>query len=112
MGASGQLSSDITAANLTVKLASGAAGLTLASFDGEACSESHGAWTLEDLIHLKWKPLGCPLAPGDFSGEMDIWISPLIPTSVAHTTMTLVAHTEDEELYCLEMVTTTGDSPF
>merc|ERR1712091_157692 len=98
-------------ANLTVKLASGAAGLVLASFDGEACSESHGAWTLFNQIHLAWKPLGCPLAPGRFSGEMDVWVSPLIPAAAAHTTMTLVAHVEDEELYCLEMVTTMGDSP-
>jgi hypothetical protein len=108
---SGQLSRDIKAANLTVKLTSGLAGLTLASFDDEVCSESHDVWTLEDQIHLKWKPLGCPLAPGDFSGEFDFWVSPLIPTSIAHTTLTLVAHSEGEELYCLEIVTTTGDTP-
>lgn len=109
--ATGQLSRDVSAANLTVKMASGFAGLTLASFDGEVCSESHGAWTLEHLIHLEWKPLGCPLAPGDFSGELDIWVSPVIPTSFAHTTTTLVAHDEGEEIYCLEIVTTTGDIP-
>jgi hypothetical protein len=109
--ASGQLSHDITAANLTVKLTSGLAGLTLASFDDEVCSESHGVWTLEDQIHLQWNPLGCPLAPGNFSGEFDFWVSPLIPTAIAHTTTTLVAHSEGEELYCLEIVTTTGDTP-
>jgi hypothetical protein len=110
--ASGQLSRTITAANLTLKMASGIAGLTLASFDAEACSESHGVWTLVDQIHIQWQPLGCPLAPGDFSGEFDIYVSPLIPTAIAHTTTTLVAHDGDEELYCLEVVTTTGDSPF
>lgn len=109
--ASGKLSRDVSAANLTVKMASGFAGLTLASFDGEVCSESHGMWTLEHLVHLKWKPLGCPLAPGDFSGELDIYVSPVIPKSFAHTTTTLVAHHEDEEIYCLEIVTTTGDIP-
>merc|ERR1711865_1190876 len=101
--ASGQLSRDVTAANITMRFASGFVGLTLASFDDEACSESHGAWTLLDQIHLQWKPLGCPLAPGDFSGEFDVWVSPLIPTSIAETTLTLVAHSGDKEIYCLEM---------
>jgi len=110
--ASGQLSRDVTAANVTIKFASGAAGLVLASYDDEACSKGHGVWTLEDQIHVQWQPLGCPLAPGDFSGEMDVWVSPLIPTSLAHTTLTFVAHnSEDEEIYCLELVTTLGDSP-
>jgi hypothetical protein len=109
--ASGQLSRDVAAANLTVKMASGFAGLTLASFDGEVCHESHGATTLEHLVHLEWKPLGCPLAPGDFSGELDIWVSPVIPKAFAHTTTTLFAHHEGEEIYCLEIVTTTGDIP-
>lgn len=105
---SGQLSRDITAANMTVKLASGLAGLTLANFDGDVCSEKHGVWTLDDQIHLQWKPLGCPLAPGVFSGEFDFWVSPLIPVAIAHTTSTLVAHSEGEELFCLEIVTTTS----
>ena len=109
--ASGQLSRDITAANLTVTMASGIAGWEWARIDGEACSESHGIWTVEDQIHIQWKPLGCPLAPGDFSGELDIWFSPLFPTKLGHTTTTLVAHNDGEELYCLELVTTLGESP-
>jgi hypothetical protein len=110
--ASGQLSKDITTANITVKTTSGLAGLTLAAFSGEACSGSGDMWTLEDQIHLQFQPLGCPLAPGDFSAEFDFWVSPLIPTSIAHTTSTIVAHDDEgEELYCMEIVTTTGDTP-
>jgi len=108
---SGQLSRDITSANLTVKVTSGLAGLTLAAFSGDVCSESHDMWTLEDQIHLKWQPLGCPLAAGNFSAEFDFWVSPVIPVSVAHTTTTLVAHSEGVELYCIEIVTTTSDTP-
>jgi hypothetical protein len=108
---SGQLSRDITAANHTVVFASGIAGQEWARIEGEACSESHDAWTLEHLIHVQWQPLGCPLAPGDFSGEIDMFFSPLFPTALGHTTTTLVAHHEGEELYCLELVTTLGDSP-
>jgi len=109
--ASGQLSRDITSANLTVKFTSGALGLKLASFDDEVCSESHGVWTLAGQIHLEWQPLGCPLAPGNFSGELDVYVSPLVPELYAHTTTTLIAHMGDEEIYCLEVVTTDGDSP-
>lgn len=109
---SGQLNRDITSANLTVKTTSGLAGLTLAAFEGEACSESHDMWTLERQIHLSWQPLGCPLAAGDFSSEFGLYVSPLIPVSIAHTTTTIVAHdNEGEELYCLEVVTTTSDTP-
>jgi hypothetical protein len=109
--ATGQLSSEIGSANITYKMAAGVAGLTLASFDAEACSEGHGAWTLVDQIHLQWQPLGCPVAPGEFSHEFDIWVSPVIPTYIAHTTSTLVAHNENnDEIYCLEVVTTTSDS--
>jgi hypothetical protein len=108
--ASGSLSRSIESANLTVKMASGAFGLTLASFEGEACSESHGAWTLLDQLHVKWKPLGCPLAPGEFVGEMDLWVSPLVPGFLAHTTTTLIMHDHGEEIYCLEVVTSTEAS--
>jgi len=107
--ASGSLSRSIESANLTVKMASGGFGLTLANFKGEACSESHGAWTLLDQIHLSYKPLGCPLAPGEFSGEIDFWVSPLIPAAIAHTTTTIIAHDHGEEIYCLEVVTQAED---
>jgi len=103
--ASGSLNRPINSANLTVKMASGGFGLTLASFEGEACSESHGAWTLLDQIHASWKPLGCPLAPGEFAHELDLWVSPLVPVSIAHTTTTLVMHDHGEEIYCLELIT-------
>lgn len=110
--AMGQLSHDITTANLTVKTTSGLAGLTLAAFGGEVCSGSGKISTLEDQIHLQYQPLGCPLAPGDFSTEFDFWVSPLIPAAIAHTTTTMVAHSDmGEELYCLEIVTTKGDAP-
>lgn len=95
--ASGSLSQSIESANLTVKMASGAFGLTLASFEGECCSESHGTWTLLDQVHLSWKSLGCPLAPGEFISEIDLWVSPAIPDSIAHTTTTLVMHDQGEE---------------
>jgi len=108
---SGQLSGDITAANHTVAFASGLAGQEWARIEGEACSESHDAWTVEHLIHLQFQPLGCPLAPGDFSGELDMYFTPLFPTTLGHTTTTLVGHNAGEELYCLELVTTLGESP-
>lgn len=104
----GKLSRAISSANLTMKTASGFAGLTLADIDGDVCTESHDVWTLVNQIHIQWKPLGCPLAPGDFSGELDIWVSPLIPKSFGQTTTTLFAHDNGEELYCLEIVTTTN----
>jgi len=104
----GQLSRAVSSANLTMKTASGIVGLTLADIDGDVCSESHGVWTLVGQIHLEWKPLGCPLAPGDFSGELDVWVSPLIPKAFGQTTTTLFAHDNGEELYCLEIVTTTN----
>merc|ERR1711881_466043 len=78
----------------------------------DGCSENHTEHTLVDQIHLTMKPLGCPLAPGDFSAEIDIWVSPIIPKFIAHTTTTVVAHDGDEELFCLEVMTTTGDSPW
>jgi hypothetical protein len=108
--ASGSLSRSIESANLTVKMASGALGLTLANFEGEACSESHGAWTVLDQLHVVWKPLGCPLAPGEFVGEMDLWVSLLVPEYLSHTTTTLIMHDHGEEIYCLEVVTSTQDS--
>jgi hypothetical protein len=109
--ASGQLSKEITSANVTLKFASGALGLTLGDTEGEACSNSGGFWTLFHQIHLKWKPLGCPLAPGDFLGELDVYVSPLIPKLIGHTTTTLIAHNEDEQIFCLEVVTTNSDTP-
>jgi hypothetical protein len=108
---SGQLSRPITKANVTLKFASGALGLTLGDTDGEACSNSGGGWTLVHNIHLKWHPLGCPLQPGDFSGRLDVYVSPLIPKLIGHTTTTLVAHDGDDQLFCLEVVTTNGDTP-
>jgi len=110
--ASGQLSRAVTTTNVTVKMAAGIAGLALMAFDVDGCSENHTEHTLVDQIHLTMKPLGCPLTPGAFSSEIDIWVSPIIPKFIAHTTTTVVAHDGDEELFCLELVTTTGDSPW
>lgn len=110
--AAGQLSREIPqGTNLTVKFANGALGLTLADFDDEACDKKHGVWTLIHNIHLEYHPLGCPMPAGDFEARMDVYVSPLIPKFVAHTTTTLVAHTADEEIFCLEVVTTAGDTP-
>jgi len=105
----GQLSRAVTTANITVKMAAGIAGLALMNFDVDGCSEKYKEHTLVDQIGLTLKPLGCPLAPGDFSGEIDIWVSPILPKFISHTTTTVVAHDGDEEIFCLEVVTSTSD---
>jgi hypothetical protein len=107
----GKLNREITNANLTVKFASGALGLTLGSLDDEACEKKHGFWTLIHNIHLEYHPLGCPMSPGAFAGQLDVYVSPLIPKLIGHTTTTLVAHTAEEEIFCLEVITTAGDTP-
>jgi hypothetical protein len=108
----GQLTREIpSTANLTVKFASGALGLTLGTIEANACDKKHGFWTLIHNIHLEYHPLSCPMQPGDFDGQLDVYVSPLIPKLAGHTTTTLVAHTEDEEIFCLEVVTTAGDTP-
>lgn len=110
---SGNLSYDIEAANFLVKMASGGYGLTLIDFDGDACGKKVTKWTLEDQIHLTWKPLACPLqaGAGTFSSEFDLFVDSHVPVSMAHTTTTVMAHTTSgDEIFCLEVITQAAPS--
>jgi len=102
----GDLSRDIEAANVTVKMSSGAVGFTLMDFSGDACNGKTGQWTLLDQIHLEWHPLKCPIrAGGGFSAELRLFVDPIVPRAIAHTTTTVVVHSHGEEVGCVEVVT-------
>jgi hypothetical protein len=102
----GDLSRDIEAANFTVKMSSGGFGLTLLDFSGDACGGKVGKWTLAHQIHLEWLPLKCPIQAGDgFSAELRLFVDPIVPRSIAHTTTTVMVHSHGEEIGCVEVVT-------
>jgi len=108
--ASGVLSRDVQAATFSLKMASGAAGLTLLDFGGDACGRKVGKWTLVDQIHLKWLPMKCPVKAGDFAASLELYINPRVPRKYAHTTTTILVHDQDgEEIACAEVVT--GSAP-
>jgi len=104
--ASGVLAQDIENATFSLKMASGAAGLTLLDFGGDACNGKTGQWTLVDQIHLSFLPMKCPVKAGDFQAQLRLFVDPAVPVSIAHTTTTVLMHDQDgAEVACVELVT-------
>merc|ERR1712139_82351 len=104
--ATGTLDRDIEAANFTLKTSSGGFGLTLLDFNGDACGDKVGKWTLYDQIHLEWKPMKCPMKAGDgFAANLRLFVDPVVPRSIAHTTTTVMVHSHGQEIGCMEVVT-------
>jgi len=104
--ASGVLSHDVEAATFHLKMSSGAAGLTLLDFDGDACGKKIAKSTLLDLIHLTWLPMKCPVKAGDFAASMNLFVAPVVPFSFAHTTTTIMIYDQSgAEVACAEVVT-------
>merc|ERR1712194_375222 len=103
----GDLSQDIEAADFTLKMSSGSFGLTLLDFSGDACGKKVSKWTIEDQVHLSWFPLKCPMRAADgFAAHLRLFVDPVVPVSIAHTTTTLVVRSKDgAQIGCAEFVT-------
>jgi len=103
--ASGVLSRDIEAANYTIKMSSGAAGLTLFDFGGDV-NENQVKWTLVKQIRLSWLGMKLPVKAGNFEVSMELFVDPVVPKYVAHTTTTVLIHDQNGgEIACAEIVT-------
>jgi hypothetical protein len=101
----GMLPRTITGGNYTIKMASGALGLTLMDNTGGFC-ETADYSTLLGNIKLRFLGLSCPLEPGEQKIEVDLKVDGKLPYAVAHTTTTLEAHADDgTKLFCLEVIT-------
>lgn len=105
----GDLTADIESANMTVKIASGGFGATLLDWSAaDACHGKEGKWALDDQIHFEKLPWTCPMNAGTnaFSSKFNLFVDPLVPKLIAHTTTTILAHNpEGKELLCFEVVT-------
>lgn len=94
----------IDGANFTVKMTSGALGLTFFDFSGDACQASEMQKSFENQMHLTWKGINCPLVPGKHDVNLELYVDPLIPKIAAHSTTTLLLHSvEGEEILCMEV---------
>lgn len=104
----GDLLQDIEEADFSIKMTSGALGITLMDFKGDACKDHIAPYTLFDQIRLGWNPLTCPVRAGTgaFVSHLDLWVDTLVPATIAHTTTTVMAHSKaGEEIFCMEVVT-------
>merc|ERR1712187_108116 len=103
---------DVGDATFSLKMSSGAFGLTLMDFSGDACDGKIGKSTLAEQFHLSWLPMSCPLKAGDFTQKMELFVNPvtfgLLPVlaSLSHTTTTVLLQDDDgKEISCVEVIT-------
>jgi len=90
--------------NFTLKMTSGALGLTFFDFSGDACQASEMQKSFENQLHLTYKGMNCPVTSGKHNVNLELYIDPLIPKTSAHSTTTLLLHNlEGEEIMCIEV---------
>jgi len=102
---SGILSKNVTAGNVTLKMASGLLGFTFFDFSGDLCGKKH-EYSLLGQMQITWDGWSCPMQAGNVSASVELDVGFEIPPIAASTTTTVVAvDTAGDQIFCMEVVT-------
>jgi hypothetical protein len=102
---SGSISKDVSAGNITLKMASGLAGFTFFDFTGDLCDQKQ-EYSLYGQMRMTWQGWSCPTKAGNVSAGVEFDVGAEIPPLAASTTTTVVAwDTAGDMIFCLEVLT-------
>lgn len=102
---SGSIPKNVTAGNVTLKMASGLLGFTFFDFTSDLCGKKQ-EYSLYGQMRLTWAGWSCPTEAGNVSAVVELDVGLEIPPLAASTTTTVVASdAAGDMIFCLEVLT-------